>query len=323
MVSRSRRPSPDDLLYETLAGDDAHPAIPGYDPDISAELYTTNGDTDDHAHAKYGTLAFTPEMTTCETASAIDPDDAFDPADCDSGFNFPDSEVLIQAEFEKNLPFALSLARSAKDPDDPISAVGRTAPDFAVDSFTTSYGSPQPVAVTARRDLRKLRMHYTINRERTGTSTSSGGAAASAMARKGPSTTRSTAVSSVAPSRATRSASGSPAADRARASESVTRSPTRWPRTPSTRCWCWPTRTTKASIPNRPEQPGPARSTRRLCSALKAAGYPASVWDVSKQGVPHDLGVLAHFKAVVWYLGDNRLTQDPEDEPTLTSATPT
>ena len=29
-----------------MVGDDAHPAVPGYDPDISAELYTTNGDTD-------------------------------------------------------------------------------------------------------------------------------------------------------------------------------------------------------------------------------------------------------------------------------------
>ncbi|MEO8330414.1 MAG: hypothetical protein ABI586_10445, partial [Candidatus Nanopelagicales bacterium] len=29
--------------------------------------------------------------------------------------------------------------------------------------------------------------------------------------------------------------------------------------------------------------------------------------------VPHPLGVLAHFDAAVWYLGDNRLTQDPED----------
>ena len=42
-------PSPDDLLYETLAGDDANPAVPGYDPDIAAELYTTNGETTEHA----------------------------------------------------------------------------------------------------------------------------------------------------------------------------------------------------------------------------------------------------------------------------------
>ena len=38
------------------------------------------------------------------------------------------------------------------------------------------------------------------------------------------------------------------------------------------------------------------------------------MWDVDAQGVPHDLGVLSHYDGVVWYLGDNRLTQDPEDE---------
>ena len=41
-------PTPDDVIYEAMVGDDANPAIPGYDPDISAELYTTNGDTDTH-----------------------------------------------------------------------------------------------------------------------------------------------------------------------------------------------------------------------------------------------------------------------------------
>ena len=47
--------------------------------------------------------------------------------------------------------------------------------------------------------------------------------------------------------------------------------------------------------------------------AIEDAGYSADVWDVSAQGVPHDLGVLNHYDAVLWYLGDNRLTQDPED----------
>jgi hypothetical protein len=49
-------------------------------------------------------------------------------------------------------------------------------------------------------------------------------------------------------------------------------------------------------------------------TALRAQGYSAALWDVSRQGVPHHLGVLGHFDGVVWYLGDNRLTQDPEDE---------
>ena len=47
--------------------------------------------------------------------------------------------------------------------------------------------------------------------------------------------------------------------------------------------------------------------------ALEDAGYSADVWDVDAQGVPHDLGVLGHYDAVLWYLGDNRLTADPED----------
>ena len=156
-------PTPDDVLYETLAGDDARPAVPTYDPDLSAELYTTNGETTEHMQAEYGTLAFTPEMSTCQSASRVDPDDAFKPEDCASVFNFPDSEALVQAEFEKNIPFALALAKSAPDPDNPVSVVGRTAPDFAIDSFEVSYGSPQPVAVTARRDLRGLRLNFSVN----------------------------------------------------------------------------------------------------------------------------------------------------------------
>ena len=48
-------------------------------------------------------------------------------------------------------------------------------------------------------------------------------------------------------------------------------------------------------------------------NAVRAAGYSADLWDVDAQGIPHDLGVLSHYKAIVWYLGDNRFTQDPED----------
>ena len=110
-----------------MVGDDAHPAVPGYDPDISAELYTTNGDTDAHTQDRYGTLGFTPEMATCEAASDRDPDDEWEAEDCGSGFEFPDDEGLVQSEFERNIPFALSVAKSAADPDDPVSVVGREA----------------------------------------------------------------------------------------------------------------------------------------------------------------------------------------------------
>ena len=67
-AGRSRRRRPDDIIGEAMAGDDEHPAVPGYDPDISAELYTTNGDTDTHM-PRIRRFGFTPEMATCEAAS--------------------------------------------------------------------------------------------------------------------------------------------------------------------------------------------------------------------------------------------------------------
>lgn len=306
-------PTPDDLLYETLAGDDAHPAIPGYDPDIAAELYTTNGETTEHAHNRYGTLAFTPEMSTCETASASDPNDAFEPADCESIFVFPDSEALVQAEFEKNVAFALSLARSAGDPDDPVSAVGRTAPDFAVDSFTTSYGDPQPVAVTARRDLRKLAMKYAINGGRTYT----------VPVREWRGGERYGDEGDVYYAEYRGVVRGADPGDNVKVWFTGNR-PGKGKRTSSSFTYrlAEDTRNTVLVLANEdyegvnpeptPTGTGPKYAAAHV-AALKAAGYNASVWDVSAQGVPHHLGVLRHFKAVVWYLGDNRLTQDPED----------
>ena len=160
---QANTPTPDDAIYEALAGDDANPAVPGYDPDLSAELYPTNGDTDTHATVRYGTLGFTPEMTTCETVSDSDPNDEWLAEDCASGFNFPDDEELIAAEVAKNIPFALAVGKSAATPDNPVSVVGLSTPDFEIDKFDTSYGTRQPVATIARRSLKNVKMHYVIN----------------------------------------------------------------------------------------------------------------------------------------------------------------
>ena len=307
-------PTPDDLLYETLAGDDANPAVPGYDPDISAELYTTNGETTEHAHNRYGTLAFTPEMSTCETASAVDPDDAYEPEDCESVFNFPDSEALIQAEFEKNIPFALSVAQSAPDPDDPKSVVGRTAPDFAVDSFETSYGDPQLVAVTARRDLRKLAMKYSINGGRTYTVPVRewrGGERYGHEAKVYYAEFRGVVRGAEPGDNVQVWFTGNRPGKGKRTSESFTY------RLADDRA------NTALVVANEdyegvnPAYPANVTSPKYAAAhvdALDDAGYGASVWDVSAQGVPHHLGVLSHFKSVLWYLGENRLSQDPEDE---------
>lgn len=156
-------PSPDDIPMIALAGDDANPAIPGYDPDQSAELYITNGATTGHVHNVHGTLGYTPEMSTCQTVSNWYPDDEWVAGDCQSGFNFPDDEDLVEEEFQNNLAFALDVARSADDPSDPESHLGNVAPELVVDTFGTSHGSEQSVQVTADRELGPVRMVYRIN----------------------------------------------------------------------------------------------------------------------------------------------------------------
>jgi hypothetical protein len=65
-----------------------------------------------------------------------------------------------------------------------------------------------------------------------------------------------------------------------------------------------------------PGEPGAVTApqyAQQYVDDVAAAGFDAVVWDVSAQGVPHHLGVLSHFDSVLWYLGDNRLTQDAED----------
>ena len=156
-------PTADDPIYFALSGNLDEPAIDGFHPGLSPDvLYVTNGETTDYAHASAGTLAWTPELGEgCPGC----------------GFVFPDNDALVQAEFEKNLDFALSVARSASDPDDPESALGIETKPFYLESddpykeglpganysFEYSYGDPQPVAVLAKRSLGAVMLNYRIN----------------------------------------------------------------------------------------------------------------------------------------------------------------
>jgi hypothetical protein len=100
-------------LYRTLAGTNLRSAVkdnlPGsarsYDsPNSGWTLYTTNGEYNDWASAKYGTLSFTPEMTSGYQNGSY------------YGFEFPDDETQLQQLFMDNLPFALDAIESARDP---------------------------------------------------------------------------------------------------------------------------------------------------------------------------------------------------------------
>ncbi|GAB1334998.1 M14 family metallopeptidase [Streptomyces sp. E-15] len=288
-------PTPDDVLYRALAGTPGNPAIPGYRSQLSSELYTTNGEADGHAANVNGTAMFTPEMSSCQTASDSDPDDAWKSEDCPSVFSFPDDEKLIQSEFAKNVPFALSVAETAPHPDRPASAVGPDAADFTPAAFGTSYsrGADQEVSVVVRKAVRDKELKYRVNGGRT-------------------------LDQALRPWRGGRTYGGEDDLYfdeyRARVRDGE----------PGDRVEVWFTGETangrKVSssrftytVARRPEadtlvvaeEGTTASRARTYADAVRAAGHRALVWDVATQGVPDALGVLGHFRTVVHYSGAN------------------
>ncbi|MEU7964321.1 M14 family zinc carboxypeptidase [Streptomyces sp. NPDC049097] len=286
-------PTPDDVLYKSLAGTPDNPAIPGYRSQVSSELYTTNGEADGHAANVNGMAMFTPEMSTCQSASNSDPNDGWNAADCQSVFNFPDDEKLIQQEFEKNIPFALSVAETASHPDQPSSSVGIDAPDFTPAAFSTSYsrGADQEVSVVARKSVRDKELKYRVNGGRT-------------------------KDASLKPWKGGRTYGGEDNLyfDEYRAEVRDG--------DPGDKVEVWFTGRTRggrnASSPHftytvaqRPvadtlvvaEEGATATQAQTYVDALRANGRRAIVWDVATQGAPDALAVLDHFRTVVHYTG--------------------
>jgi hypothetical protein len=144
---QEQTPTADQGIYAALAGTSVNPAIPGYKPELSADLYSTNGETSSWAHANTGTLAFTVEL-----GEGVP----------ESGFLFPDNEALVEQEYEVNRPFALDVARSAADPTRPVSHLGNQVPAIVADRFTVSYGDPQPVQATVLRRLGPVTVHWQV-----------------------------------------------------------------------------------------------------------------------------------------------------------------
>ncbi|MFJ8466862.1 M14 family metallopeptidase [Streptomyces swartbergensis] len=285
--------TPDDVLYEALAGTPENPAIPGYHPQVSSELYTTNGEADGHAANVNGLAMFTPEMSTCQSASNADPDDEWKASDCRSIFTFPDDEKLIQQEFAKNVPFALSVAESASHPDRPSSSVGLSAADFTPAAFPVSYsrGADQEVSVVARKSLRDKELKYRVNGGRT-----------EDMALK--------------PWKGGETYGGEDNLYfdeyRAKVKDGD----------PGDKVEVWFTAETRKgekvsskrftyTVAKRPkadtlvvaEEGASATQAQKYVDALKANGRKALVWDVAERGAPDALGVLSHFDTVVHYTG--------------------
>jgi hypothetical protein len=310
-------PTADDPIYVAMSGTDAKPAIPGYDPGVGADLYITNGTTDDYAHAKTNTLGWTPELSE----------------GCDGcGFVFPDDEALIEAEFQKNLPFALDVAKSAPNPAQPVSHLGNTTKPFYLDlsaidpektnnplsdfRFSVSYGDPQPVQVLARRSLGAVTLKYRINGgpERSGSTSEWNGG--ERFGDKGDVHYR------IMRGNVTGTSPGDVVTVWFEASRGAVKSDSF-------------SYTAKVESSNRVlvlaaedytgispvyKKPGPHYLSYYL-SALAANGIGADVYDVDANGrtAPSHLGVLSHYDAVIWYTGDDILVRDRGMLPGTTS----
>ncbi|MGW0880719.1 M14 family zinc carboxypeptidase [Streptomyces sp. NPDC002671] len=288
-------PTPDDVLYKALAGTPDNPAIPGYRSQVSSELYTTNGEADGHASNVNGMAMFTPEMSTCETASDLDPNDAWNADDCQSVFNFPDDEKLIQQEFEKNIPFALSVAESAAHPDRPVSSVGLSAADFTPATFSTSYsrGADQEVSVVVRKAVRDKELRYRVNGGRTHDQALrhwKGGETYGGKDNLYFDEYRAKVQGGAPGDKVEVWFTGETRSGRKLASSHFTYTVAERP---------------KADTLVVAEEGAAATQAQAYVDALRASGRKAIVWDVATQGAPDALGVLKHFTTVVHYSGAN------------------
>jgi Zinc carboxypeptidase/Immune inhibitor A peptidase M6 len=317
-------PSPDDVIYQAMVGTDKNPAVPGYDPDLSAELYTTNGDTDTHAQVQYGTLGFTPEMSTCEAASDSVVNDKWLAEDCVSGFIFPDDEKLIQAEFEKNIPFALAVAQSTHDPDDPVvptTLPPTDTPDLVSDPFTVSYGTSQQVAVTAKRSLQNVQLLYSIN----------GGAAVATGVEEWQGGERYGETHDVYYGEFRGTIEAQPgdevevwftgANDDGGQDAAVRTAPFTYTVHDDIGGDVLILAVEDTTGISPVQGVRSAKYVDEYASALAAAGYSSDVYDFDTMGrqAPHHLGVLSHYDAVVWETGDDNLLRSRGQVPGTTA----
>ncbi|MCW2738629.1 M14 family metallopeptidase [Nocardioides sp.] len=296
-------PTADDPIYYALSGNLDRPAVEGFHPGLSSDvLYVTNGEIDGYAQEATGTLSWTPELSP----------------GCDGcGFVFPDDEALVQEEFERNLPFAESVADSAADPDDPKSSLGIKTKPFYLDSedayksglpavqlsFTQSYGDPQPVAVLAKRSLGAVRAKWRIN----------GGPTRSASTREwaggekfGMTSTHYHQVRGVV--------TGTDPGDNVEVwfEGGGKRSPSFTYRAVSdsgNRVLVVAAEDYTGASPAQP--PGGPHYLDYYLDALDANSEDADVYDVdaNNRTAPDALGVLSHYDAAIWYTGDDIVTR--------------
>ena len=293
--------SNDDPIFVAQAGTDENPAIwdsilnQGYDPGPGADLYPTNGDFTEWTYGALKIPSYTVELTLGEDADG----NAY-------GFEFPDDEGMVQTVFEDNLNFALSVAESAKDPAHPVSPVGIEVTDVYHTPISQSWGTKQQIEVLACKRCKKWpKLYYSVDggRERRGFFRWERGEYYNEKSGKYFDRLRATV--------------------RGQSDGSTVTYRIKHGKTELGPFTYTVSKATGADVlilaaedytGNYPEY---ANNTEPnylgfYTAALDAAGYSYDVYDVDAQGTaPSNLEVLSHYKAVIWYSGDDYAITNP------------
>jgi hypothetical protein len=304
-------PTADDPIFYALSGNLDKPAIPDFYPGLSSDvLYVTNGEMTDWANSTHGTIAWTPELEPgCDTC----------------GFVFPDDEALVQQEFQKQLPFALDVAKSALDPAHPVSHLNLSPRPLVVKSddtykaglptsnftFAYSYGDPQEVRVDALRSLGPVFVKYRINGGPIQTAPTvewTGGSKYAAQSAKYYHVMRGWVTGTNVNDHVQVWFEGGGATSDSFTYEAVNET------NHDTLVVASEDRTGQ-SPPSPPNPPagGSGVYTSYYVNALAANGVTADVYDVDARGrqAADALGVLSHYKAVIVEKGDDVVTREP------------
>ena len=299
-------PTADDPIYYALSGNLDRPAIEGFHPGLSSDvLYVTNGEIDGYAQEATGTLAWTPELSPgCPTC----------------GFVFPDDEALVAEEFERNLPFAESVAGLRRRPRRP-EVVARHRDQALLPGERRRLQARPPVAPAdlhrvvrrpaARRRDRQAQPRpgdrEVADQRRPQDLLRPHPRVATAASGTGMTSTHYHQVRGIGP-RHQAGRLGSRSGSR-RAASAATRSPTRpSPRAGNQVLVMAAEDYTGAS----PEQGAGPHYLDYYLDALPRQQAPArtsTTWTRKGRVAPDALGVLSHYDAVVWYTGDDVVTR--------------
>ncbi|CAA9524903.1 MAG: putative zinc-binding carboxypeptidase, partial [uncultured Solirubrobacteraceae bacterium] len=290
-------PTADHPIFTALAGDPFKPAIDGFLPELSAGLYITNGDFTDWAYSAKKTLSYTPEGTAAEDPNV-------------TVFEYADSELQIEQEFQRHLDFALDLAKSADDPTEPDSHLGNRAEDFVVDEFGLSYGDPQVVQATLKRKLGPAELRFRIN----------GGPALKVPTEEWAGGKRYFKNDAVYYHRVRGVISGTRPGDRVEAwfvAGGKESKHFEYSHAAGLKGDAPVLLLSNEDWSGKQPNPAPLAGAQYLETykgLLDAAGIAYDVYDVDAAGrkAPHNLGVLAHYSHVVWYTGDDYVPRNPQ-----------